>query len=306
MGGPVIASVPLASSNLHQCLNLWGDRSAYSPQELRTTVESVARLLDHDRAFGAVILENGVPRAFGVTAFVQEGLVQSYLSAPYLQLGKRLLLGQPSSILTVPEIAERNDGIGLQLVVLNTAYDTLATDPDGVLGALMRAFMDIHRGYRIARIVNEVFGAAAAVVQQSQSYEIAASWDEIAPGTNVRGLIGTLSREQAAARKNPLLAMFVYSPPRIGFTAAERTLLKVAITGATDERITQRLAIDIAATKARWVRIIRRVQANAPDLLANCEAVAAGPVRGPQKRHLILRYLRDHPSELTPHGRSAK
>jgi hypothetical protein len=156
-----------------------------------------------------------------------------------------------TSVLDVSQIAARNAGGGLQVVVANTAIDMEAHDPDTVLGQLIAAFLEVHRGYRIARIVNEVFGdTAIAMLEDSRCYEIMQHFD--LPGTNVRSLVGTLTREQAARWKNPLLAMFAYSPPRLFFTSAEQQLIAEALAGVTDETLSVRLGIPRSAVKARW------------------------------------------------------
>jgi len=186
------------------------------------------------------------------------------------------------------------------VVVANTAIDMEAHDPDTVLGQLIAAFLEVHRGYRIARIVNEVFGdTAIAMLEDSRCYEIMQHFD--LPGTNVRSLVGTLTREQAARWKNPLLAMFAYSPPRLFFTSAEQQLIAEALAGVTDETLSVRLGIPRSAVKARWSRIQERVARMTPELFRDVPTPQRCG-RGVQTRHLILQYVRDHPSELTPYA----
>jgi hypothetical protein len=118
----------------------------------------------------------------------------------------------------------------------------------------------------------------------------------------MRSLVGTVTREQAAAWSNPILALFTYSPPKLRFTAPEQRLLSEALAGGTDETLSAHLGIPLSAVKARWTRIQERVMRFAPDLFANLRvAPHRDRGRGVQTRHLILRYLRDHPSELTPY-----
>ena len=301
-----IHSVPLTPENLWMCAPLWGGSEAYNGYELQHALDGASLLLYERRALGAIVLENGQPRAFGLTTFCDESLIDEYLSDPHPLIGRRLLLDAhdagSTSILQLDEIGERNAGSGVQLVVLNTAFDTGAREPDMVLGRLMAAFMETHRGYRIARIVNEVFGEAAIdVVEKSGSYDVLRHFELPMRGGNLRSLVATLTREQAAVSRTPLLAMFAYSPPCLFFTASEQQLLSEALLGFTDETLSIRLGIPLSAVKARWTRVQDRTLRMAPHLFQD---VPRPPRRGRgvQTRHLILQHVRNHPSELTPYA----
>jgi hypothetical protein len=297
-----VDAVRLTPANLSLCAPLWGGREAFVGDELERALAAAGRLLAEDKARGAIVFEDECPRAFGITVFADEAFVSNYLSAVHPHVGKRLLLGahDPAStaVLGRSQVAERNAGTGLQLVVANTAYDVAAHEPDTVLGRLIAAFHDTHRGYRLARIINEVFGQAAmAVVEASRAYETIGVFEQPAPGS----LVGALTRQQAASSTN-LLAMFAYSPPRLFCTAAEQQLIAAALAGDTDETLSRRLGIPVSAVKARWCRIQDRVARRAPELFRGVRGMPAGTGRGVQTRHLILEYVRNHPSELTPYA----
>ena len=282
-----VDAVRLTPKNLACCAPLWGGRETYVGDELERVLSGAALLLSEGRARGAIVVEDGCPRAFGITTFADEGVVMQYLDAVQPHIGKQLLLGahDPAStdVLRLPQIAERNAGTGLQLVVANAQYDVSARQPDTVLGCLMAAFFETHRGFRIARIVTEVFGdAAMSVVEDSRASEIVSVFDLPVSGATLKSLVGTLTREQAAAWKSPLLAMFAYSPPRLFFTTAEQTLLGEALAGFTDETLSGRLAIPLSAVKARWSRIQDRLPRTAPELFDQRRACGPGPA-GPQR-----------------------
>jgi len=93
------------------------------------------------------------------------------------------------------------------------------------------------------------------------------------------------------------------SHARLFFTTAEQTLLGEALAGFTDETLSGRLAIPLSAVKARWSRIQDRVARTAPELFKDVPVAPDRLGRGVQTRHLILQYVRDHPSELTPYAR---
>jgi hypothetical protein len=303
-----VHSIPLTPENLPMCAPLWGGSETYGRDEMRDVLDGASRLLLERRALGAIVLENDRARAFGITTFADEVLMDRYLTDPHPHLGKRLLAGahgpESTSVLSVSGIAERNAGRGLQVVVANTAYDTDALDEATVLGVLMRAFQETLRGYRIARLVNEVFGEhAISVVMDSGSYEVLETFDLSGPGIQLRSLVSTLTREQAVASKHPLLPLFAYSPPRLFLTPAEQDLLSEALTGVTDETLSRRLDIPLSAVKARWSRIQERAVRKAPHLFDDVPLPSRGG-RGVQTRHLILQYVRHHPSELTPYAQA--
>lgn len=304
-----VDAVALTPENLRTCIPLWGGAETYTPAEREKVVAGATLLLRERRALGAVVREDGRTRSFGMSVFANERVIDEYVGNPHPHIGKRLLLSalhrRSRLVLDRHGIAECNAGRGLQLVLVNTALDSHADDLDTVLGRLITAFFDVHRGYRIARIINEVFGELAiSVVKDSGSYSILRIFELSTPSGPIRSVVGILTREQAAATKNPLLGMFAYSPPRFRFTGAEQQLLSEALVGVTDETLSARLGIPLTAVKARWTRIQDRASRLLPDLFADVPAAAHGGRRRIQTRHLILQYLREHPSELTPYGMS--
>src|SRR5262245_26834524 len=89
-----INSIPLTAENLAECVPLWGDYRAYTTTEFTTAMETAKALLSEERARGALILEDGRVRGFGVSVFADRGHLDESLAAPQAQLGKRLLLGE--------------------------------------------------------------------------------------------------------------------------------------------------------------------------------------------------------------------
>jgi hypothetical protein len=286
------------------CAPVWAGAETYAPGELDRVLEGAALLVAERRAQGALVLEDGRPAAFGLTTFVFEAFIDAYLNAPHPHLGKRLLTSvldaSPPTVLEIDQIAQRNRAGGLQTVIANCAMHPKARDQGTVLGAIIDASFHVHRGYRIVRYVNEVFGSDVGIIESSRSYEIRRKFELRVGSSVVPSLVGTLTREQAVASSNPMLPLFAYSPPRLAFTNAEQRLLSEALSGGTDETLSARLGIPITAVKARWRRVQERVARVAPNLFPDGSLVS-GLGRGAQWRHLVLQYVRNHPSELTPY-----
>jgi DNA-binding CsgD family transcriptional regulator len=300
-----ITSTELTAANLHRCDALWADRREYDDRQFAQAMTAARRLLTQECAVGSIVLDDDQPRGYCITAAVAEPFADRYLRDPYPHLGKDLLLhrsaGDQRAILTRHEIGERNAGAGLQLVVLNSNVDAASPDLDSVLGVAMQSFQEIHRGYRTARIINEAFGEyAIAVLIASGCYDVRRTFG-LRPGATVPSVLGTLTRDNARARHHPMLPLFVYSPPRIRFTPGEQRLLRAALLGGTDDALSARLGISLSSVKARWTRILERAGSRVPSLFDQVPRPQRANRRGTQIRHLVVRYVRANPSELTPY-----
>ena len=300
---PSLHLVPFTRKELTLCTSLWPDRAALADYELARVLAVVEQLLSERRAFGRGVMEGDKLRAYGISAFVHERFADEYLANPHPQMGKRLLLETPPrTILSLDEIADRNAGIGLQLVVLSANFDTTFNDSRSVLGALMTGYLEVHRGYRINRLVQEAIGEPASVVVTQGDSDVIHVFGAIAPGIPIPSAVVTLNRERAALRRSPFLSLFVYNPPRMMFTRAEQDLLLAALDGAPDDAISRRLGIPLSSVKARWKRIHERAADRVPELFEQTTPHRNDSARGRQSRHLILEYVRQTPSELTPYA----
>jgi hypothetical protein len=92
--------------------------------------------------------------------------------------------------------------------------------------------------------------------------------------------------------------MYRYQPPVLHLRPAEQTLLAAALAGKTDAELSADLGLSIEAVKKRWMSIFDRVDEFKPGILSQSEAYSDS--RGPQKRHRVVAYIRNHPEELRP------
>jgi hypothetical protein len=295
--------VPLTRQTLPSCASLWADRPAYQDGEMGLAHRAAAGLLDEQRALGIIICDGERVCGFGLTLFVDNSFADSYLAEPSAQLGRQLLLScahAHSSVLGIRAIGEGNASRGLTLVVANANYDVASRDPNAVMGHIISAFQQVHRGYRLARIINEAIGETNVGVIKG-SFDICRSFTNVGGVDNLTSAVGVLTRERAYQTFHPLMSMFVYEAPRIIFTPAEQALLRASLDGSTNDRIAARLAIPVSAVRARWARVQERAFQRVPDLFRDLPDAEHERGRGPQSRHLIIEYVRRHPSELTPY-----
>jgi hypothetical protein len=300
--------VPLTASNIRTCASLWGDRSDYTSAELEEIVLLAARLLATDRARGVLAVdEQGRALGFGFSVFVREDVTDAYLARPHAQIGKRILRDShlDEIVLDEHQVGRRNAGDGLDLVVINQGFNLEAFSPRDVeelAGRMIQAFFDVHRGYKLARIVNEAFGPfAVAVLEQATPPEFHHFTITTASGEILKTGCWICRRQAAELAGSLVLPLFTYSPPRVCFTSAERRLLRAALSGAPDSMTGRELKVSVAAVKARWLRLLERAEAKHPELCRRLQVVRREGTRGPQLRHIVLDYVRHHPSELTPY-----
>ena len=205
-------------------------------------------------------------------------------------------------MLTPAEVGRANAGDGLQLLVVNQGYDTAIEDDATwavLIGGLIQAFIDTHRGYRVRRVIIEQFGRrGAAFIAQSWPHVICAD----VPTADSRGLRSarwSVTRDIAERQGGGLLPLFLYRRPTLGFSPAEKEVLSGERTCGTDAAIASALALPVATVKSRWSRILRRIASTPLGSLLTPDRTTDR--RGPQSRHLLLEHLRQNPWELTPY-----
>ena len=99
--------------------------------------------------------------------------------------------------------------------------------------------------------------------------------------------------------------VFHYHKPVLQLRDADQQLLEVALRGSTDEETCQALGMKLPAIKKRWAALFHHIAKIKPELLPGTDD-GDRQTRGPQKRHRLLAYLREHPEELRPVVRSRR
>lgn len=186
-------------------------------------------------------------------------------------------------------------------------YGQLLTDlaqPDTlqVLGVAMSLFRFAHAGYRLQCLYQEGTAEQAGYLQSMGFRQRTARQQPELPE-----LYG-LHRLEASLLLpgTPVRDAFQFTPPRFGFAAAERRLLRLAVTDLTDEAIGDELGISGHGVKKLWRQVHQRAQDAMPGLFGGAGAQPLGDGgRGPEKRRVLLQYLRQHPEELRPYSASA-
>ncbi len=256
--------------------------------------------------------------AFGASAFVTDQFMREAQSDPAPYLAARVIrkhLQGESPVLTLPAIRRANSGAGLNLIVLYHDMDRGVMSLEDVAFAgkhLAESFVEIHGGYHVKEILIEAYSEDdLSWTVHNSAYRIRSDYSSYyesrglpIPPPHCHPYLAGITREEFIATHGGTLlnALFLYTPPQFFFKPREQELLAHALKGETDEELSASLYISLSAVKKRWSTIYERVEAQQPELLpaADAENSSAGQKRGVEKRHHLLRYLRQHPEELRP------
>ncbi len=163
---------------------------------------------------------------------------------------------------------------------------------------LANSFSELHAGYRFKRVFIELI--------DGQDHK----WAGAVPFMRIHAAYPGGTRALAMIEKSNLeandatvLAQHFSCPlPRLFLRASDQELLLAALHNPTDEWLTRELGLTREAVKRRWSVLFERIDSAMPELFESFKTDHLR-VRGPQKRHVVLAYVRNHPQELRPFAR---
>jgi hypothetical protein len=244
--------------------------------------------------------------ACGMGVFVTKAFADREIRAPRTGLNSRILEGIASgepTLLTSAQIGAGNAGDG------NDFVNMYGTWRDGVMTAdqlaevqtlLGTSFVEHFAGYRFNRVLKEAIGRSRIdLARATGTYRVIAEFEE------TDSALVVVTRESVLTAPYSVAAtMYRYQPPVLRLRPAEQRLLAAALGGETDAELSADLGLSIEAIKKRWMSIFDRVDEFKPEILSRTDAESDG--RGPQKRHRVVAYIRNHPEELRPFHWDAK
>lgn len=284
------------------------------------------RLLDSE-AVGAFVFhaEEGpdAPICFvGVSAIVNDDFARDLRTPPHFWIGPQLtnrILRDKSPLLSESQIREANSSGGLNLVVWEGCALPEFEGNSELHRFVVETFIHLHRGYLWKEVISSQVESVERLHFTLKTGGLL--WDAAAD-RYIDSLIGDADEfirkpHVAGIRRKELLeqpgrtsgaswvgCLFDYHPPRLGFNRSEQRLLTAAMTGATDEQLSNRLGTSVPAIKKTWASIYRRVGDRLPELVRDALlSDAGGTSRGREKKRELLAYLRHHPEELRPASR---
>jgi hypothetical protein len=283
------------------------------------------RLLGSDATGSALFYADDGPRppicCLGFTVIVRDDFIRELKTPPHFWTGpemiRRIVRGE-SPFLTSKEIREANSRDGLNLV----CWDNWVRPGYEVHGdlnrSMMSVFIETHRGYLWKELISSQIHSPEQLgyVFKTGGY----FWDpfagaytstltktpgEILASPHVLGMTRELDAERGTWSGSWVGNLFDYHPPNLGLSRGEQRMLSIALPGATDETLAERMNISLSAVKKVWISIYRRVEESLPELVPDSDQMEFPvSVRGREKRRSVLAYLREHPEELRPFSRS--
>jgi plasmid stabilization system protein ParE len=305
-----ITERPATREDMEDCLAIepLADIPALGVSQVR--VEDWRRLVDHPFFISAVFEANPAIRShkligFGAAVIVNSKFADQEATDPRPNIASRIFDGfhaESSVLATRDEIASANAGDGVDIIIIGNAWR------DNILNPAQRYELDVLSvsgfvehlaGFRIRRILSEkTNGPAAEFTRRSAEFQLLAEFPEIGH------VIHQMTRESAAALPGSAGNMiFRYQPPVLRLRDSDQELLLAALKGATDSELALALRIKPSAVKARWRSTFARIAEVMPEVASDAEV---RDVRGSQKRHRVLSYVRGHREELRPYDWTAK
>jgi DNA-binding CsgD family transcriptional regulator len=256
---------------------------------------------------------SGTVEGFGLSVFVSDEFAEDYFANPRpgVTLDYFMALREGRRVhLTGREIAERNGGTGLNVLVLHfgSIHTDFAQHDTQALHALVgSSFFFAHGGYRVRSILAETYGPAATEYAKAGQFRVLADFAaqnpsafETTPPDERPHLVGMRREWVQGAAWYPLAQLFVPALPRIYFRGTQRRVLERALLGEPDPLIAQALGISLHTVRSTWKSAIERAAEAVPGLFPG-EPSVEGSRRGPEKRSHLIGYLREHMEELRPY-----
>ena len=277
-------------------------------------------LLGHE-AFRAYVYEDLYgcpPRLIGIgcSAIISDDFLQEAKSPPFFWIGpelvRRIRRGQ-SPLLSDKQVREANSNGGLNITIWEGAQHVRDMRRIEVLNSFFSTLIEVHRGFQLKEIVGQGSTDETLAGHPRAGYLFISKGDgkytetmdkpphELIREPHLTGLTRELAFSRLGAWASTL---FVYDPPRFGFSPGEQRLLLTALQGGTDEDLADVLGISLSAVKKTWHSIYERVSTQDPEVVPSPAPVEGIGERGRMKKQRLLAYLRDHPEELRPAHRS--
>jgi DNA-binding CsgD family transcriptional regulator len=296
---------PISEADLSECLNIQpaclGDQIAG-----RSTALRVWKGFLHDPSFLANVIESERSIAghrivaCGMGVFVTKAFADHEIKTPRSGLNSRIVAAVASGdspLLSRAQIAAGNAGAGIDFVNLYGTWreGIMNNDQLSEVHALLgTSFVEHFAGYRFNRVLKEAVGQSnIALALATGTYRIVAEFKKSESALAVATRESVLTAPYSVAA-----ALYRYQTPQLRLRPAEQTLLIAALAGKTDAELSEELGLSIEAIKKRWMSIFDRIDEFKPEILSRAEADSDS--RGPQKRHRVVAYIRNHPEELRP------
>ena len=246
---------------------------------------------------------------FGASVFVSAAFTKRETADPKPGLNSRLISRIDSGqaiVLTPKQVAYENAQGSLHLIVLQGGSMLDVLTPEQCQDALRQVGLAVFScldGYQIRLALMETISAK----------EI--RYAKLFPIWKVRSKFEGFHRHNPTSSWNRDRALFAVDradgpafvvpggprrEPVLRLRNSDQDLLAAALRGSTDLELSEELGLKLPTLKKRWASVFNRVAIAKPEFLPGLDDNLDRQARGPQKRHHLLAYVREHPEELRP------
>lgn len=267
---------------------------------------AIWRELIRSRSFDSCLIESadmpGRVLGFGASVFVTPDFAAREIADPRPGINSRILASiahGESVVRAEADLYNTGADFPLDVVTLCASWVNGVLSPEqlGEVQMLMAfAYVDLHSGYRLHRLLVECIGEA-----QCEYVASSGVWRTARKFAASGHQFSVMTRADAFSVSGSIAAnLFQYQEPILGLREAEKLLLAGALVHRSDSELAARMNLSPATVKKRWQALFERIGEIRPELLPVEEREDGKESRGPQKRHHILSYVGAHPEELRP------
>jgi hypothetical protein len=272
-------------------------------------------IFDNGEARVACLVEKIAPGSrqivgFGMAVFVTSLFADAMFANPQPGLNARIIESIDAGHSVIPSyryLQTANASATLDHVILYSCeqQDCLNLNELGLVRMhLARAYMESFVGYRLRRMLYEIVREdefekikAYRGIRIVKRFSAPDSPGMPALWKGNRALCEataeSFSDDPASVAARPFIDRAV---PILDFTSSQKKLLLAALRGAENAELAQHLCRTPAAIKRTWAGIFEKCVQHNPALFPP----AKGSLRGLQKRHKVIAYVREHPEEIRP------
>jgi hypothetical protein len=306
---------PVGEAERRECLLIQPARVGGERIGSKRALRAWKTIFDNGDSCIASLVEKITPDSkeivgFGLAVFVTSLFAESMVANPQPGLNARIIESVDAEKSVIPAyryLQTANASATLDHVIMYSCEKQASLNSNEVglvRNHLARAYSESLVGYRLRRMLYEIVDEAEfeklkgyrgiRIVQRLSTPNL--------PGTPVlwignRALCEATAEsfldDPASVAARPFVERTV---PILDFTPSQKRLLATALHGAETTELADALCRTPAAIKRTWTGIFEKFVRHYPALLPTTE----GALRGHQKRHKVMAYIRAHPEEMRP------
>jgi hypothetical protein len=305
----------IGKADLQECLLLQPARLGAERIGMKRALRAWTTLLsDGDSCINSLI-EKITPGSSeivgcGLAVFVSSSFSDAMLANPQPGLNTRIIESIDAGKSVVPPyryLQTANAAGTLDHVIMYSSEKLSSLDANElglVRNCLARAYFESFVGYRLRRMLYEIVDEYE--FEKLKGYRGIRIVKRLSmpnlpgvpsPWTGNRALCEATAESFSDDPASVAARLFLdHTTPILEFTPSQKRLLSAALRGAENADLAHGLCRTPAAVKRTWTGIFEKCARHYPGLLPATE----GSMRGQQKRHKVMAYIRQHPEELRP------